>query len=147
MAGVQLMLVWPAQPGRAGRLLRVKVDAEVLRREAGVGAGLPVGVGSGGANQVDAVALRAGDEQGGVEGAGVHDVRGGEEVTPLERVVDDRRRGRIHDGTGARGHVGDEAGHVVLARFGEMHLVADPGGRLFARVVGVAVVGRTDVQR
>ena len=121
------MLVCPAQPGGADRLLRLPVDAEILRREARVGARLPVRVWPRRTNEVHPVAFPTRHQQRGVHVAGIDDVgagQAGQAVALLERVMDDWRGRGIDDGAGSRDHLGDEARGVFLARLGEVHLVA-----------------------
>jgi hypothetical protein len=62
--------------------------------------------------------------------------------------MDRRERRRVDDRRGGRLDVGDQPGRVVVARLGEMDLVADPLPRghpgALARVVGIGVVRRAD---
>ncbi len=84
---------------------------------------LPLVVGPRRPAQSDRVIVVRGDDLGRVEGAGVHELHRGEQVAPVERLVDQRQRRRVDDRRGRRLDVGDEARQVVVAGLGDVDRV------------------------
>ena len=131
-------------PGGAGRLLPLPVDLELLGGEALARPGLPAVIAAHWPEQFDVVLVPAGDQQFGVEEAGVDDMHARQEIALLECRMDRGRDRAIVRRPGGRLDVGDQVRAVVVARLGEMHLVPDPLRRTFPRVMGLIVVGRAD---
>ena len=106
----------------AGRLLGLPIDVKLTRREALFLLGLPFDIGAGGANQINAIILRAAVQQPGINIAGIDDMLLGQQFFLLEpfmdagssRIVGDRSRGRFN--------MGDQMWAVFLTGFRQMNL-------------------------
>jgi hypothetical protein len=129
-------------PLRAGCLLLLPVNNKSLDIEALTCLGLPFHIWSRRTEQIHVVVLSARHQQFSVKIPRVHDVGRGEQPFLLKRVVYGWCNGAVSDGGRSRLDMRDEVWSLVVAGLSQMDLVANPGGRALARVVGVGIVGR-----
>ena len=101
-----------------GGFLAVPVDPKVRRVEAVLGAGLPLVVGTRGAQQFHAVVAPTGHQQLGINVARVDYMAVRQQGSVGQRLMDFRRRVAVCDGPGRRLHVRDQVQRVGITGHG-----------------------------
>jgi len=117
------------------------VDAKALRVEPLPGARLSVVVGPRRAAQIDVIVLATLGQERRVEEAGVDDMEAGQEVFIFEPGVDDGRDRSVSGQLWRCFDVGDQGREIIVARFGDVRLVADPLRCVLLSVMGILIVG------
>ena len=143
MAGVQLIL---RVAFGAGGLLGLPIDVKLARREALFLLSLPFDIGTGGANQIDAIILLTAVQQLGIDIARIDDMLLGQQFLLLEPFMNAGRSRIVGDRSGGRFDMGDQVRAVFLTGFRQMNLKSHPTGGALLAVVSIEIIGRTDIQ-
>ena len=118
------------------------MDREVARGKPLPGLPLPGGIRQRRAHQVDLKPFLAADQRSRVDIAGVGALHGWQQIAFLQGGLNGGHALAVDLQRGRRLDVGDEQGGLRLTRFGEVHLVAQPGGAPLFAVAGLRVVRR-----
>lgn len=126
---------------RTDGLLSLPIDHELTGIKACLFACLPAVVGSRGANEIDLVVLLTLHEQLGIDISRVHNLLLGQRVFVFEAFMDKRRSRIIRDRGRGGFHVSNQMGCVLVTGFGQMDLIAHPGGTALFTVLRLGVLG------
>ena len=129
----------------AGGLLVFPIDEKMIGIEASLLAGLPLMVSTGRTHQIDLVVLLALEQQFGIHIARIDTMLIWQEVFVLEAFMNDGGSGIIGNRSGGRFDMGDQMRTAFFTGFGQMDLLAHPGGTALFTVMRLDIVGRANI--
>ena len=127
---------------RAAGDLLVPHDREGPEIEALAIAGPPAAVRQHRAEQVDGMFGPAGDQQRGVDVAGIDQVSFRRQAALSQSILNRCRHLNVAQASGGGLDIRDQVGRVSIARLGQVDLVADPAGLALPGVANVRIIGR-----
>ena len=127
---------------RAAGDLLVPHDPKGPEIEALAVAGTPAAVRQHRAEQVDGMVGPAGDQQRGVDVAGIDQVGFRRQAALSQSILNRCRHLNVAQASGSGLDIRDQVGRVPIARLGQVDLVADPAGIALPGVANVRIIGR-----
>jgi len=121
------------------------IDGEVVDVIAGIRCGLPMSILAGWANRINLVVPLALHQQLRINISRIYDMLVREQFFAGEPGVNSCGHGIISDRSGCGFHMRHDQGEMSFTGFGQMHFISLPLGTAFLGVVGLFIIGGTDV--